>query len=351
MLSLDSLLTEASSFISAEFNLRIQQSKLKPYSSENWKKFCQANGFEESAGGLYVPQSYSAYVNAESPFLVPTVFHELYGHGLFCEQSQLGMKLVEITQKGDNGANFFYDEINPQIQPLGLCNQNIGNYEGFAVWMESLLSEEVGDKKIWDTKKEGMPQFYRSLYDNFQEAEQKLTRLGFMAQLGFPKHYSGQDIVNVLRHLYGSRQFANIDFVILYGSRKPHSDIDLCVVSTNPSTQYFNGWLDIAELNREDFQHRLDHLDIALTDAMFSGELIYGDANHFARLKQKVLDIPITDKVIVYNLTNSRTKEEYLPHYNQNTRLRDLCLSYTKSYLRNAEELRKGRKALTLREL
>ena len=83
MSSLGSLLLEASSFISSEFNLQIQQSKLKPYSSKNWQQFCQVNGFEESAGGLYVPQSLSAYVNTASPFLTPNIFHEYFGHGFF----------------------------------------------------------------------------------------------------------------------------------------------------------------------------------------------------------------------------------------------------------------------------
>jgi len=41
----DSLLTDASSFFSSEFGFDIKQSKLKPYSSENWQDFCHQPNF------------------------------------------------------------------------------------------------------------------------------------------------------------------------------------------------------------------------------------------------------------------------------------------------------------------
>jgi len=351
MSSLESLFLEASSFVSSEFNLQIQQSQLKPYSPENWQQFCQTNSFDQSAGGLYVPQSLSAYVNTGSAFLIPNAFHEYFGHGLFCEHSQLGQKLVEIVQNDGDGNKYLHDEIDPLIQPLGLCRQNIGNYEGFAVWMEALLSKKLGEKRIWETKEAGIPKFYQSLYEHFQDAEQKLTLFGFMAQLGFPKHHSSQQVVDVLKHLYGAEKFAHIDFIILYGSKRPESDIDLCVVSTNPSAQHFNGWLDIAELNREDFQQRLQNLDIALTDAMFSGELIYGDKNHFTQLKQRVLDNPITKESVGYNITKAQFQRDYLPNYEDNPRMKKLCLSYVESFSQNAEMLQRGNKPLTLQNL
>ncbi|MEK6874331.1 MAG: hypothetical protein AABX52_01120, partial [Nanoarchaeota archaeon] len=63
---LDSLLQDASYFVKAEFNLKLIQSELKLYSQENWQQFCQTNNFGVSSGGLYVPASYSAYVNTKS---------------------------------------------------------------------------------------------------------------------------------------------------------------------------------------------------------------------------------------------------------------------------------------------
>lgn len=351
MQSIDSLLLEASSFVQSEFNLQLEQSQLKPYSQENWQQFCQVNAFEQSAGGLFIPQSLSAYVNAESSFLIPNVFHEYFGHGLFCEHSQLGKKLVKIVQNNGDENNFLQGYIDPQIQPLGLCKQNIGNYEGFAVWLESLLCNTLGEQKIWETKKANIPKFYQELHKHFQDAEQKLSRFGFISQLGFPKHYSEETIINVLKHFYRTDKFSNIDFVILYGSQKPESDIDLCVISTNPSTQYFNGWLDLTELNRDDFQQRLQHLDIALTDAMFSGKLIYGDKNHFYQLRQEILNTTITKEAIAYNFAKSQSQRDYLPHYEYNLRMKNLCLSYIESFSQNAQQLQRGNKLLTLQNL
>ena len=54
--SLDSLIKEASDFISSEFNLQIKKSQLKIYSPKNWKKFYEANkesiiGFQKNEKG------------------------------------------------------------------------------------------------------------------------------------------------------------------------------------------------------------------------------------------------------------------------------------------------------------
>lgn len=144
--------------------------------------------------------------------------------------------------------------------------------------------------------------------------------------MGFPKHYDDDKVLDVIKKLYDS-SFNNVDFVIMYGSQKPESDIDLCIVSNNPSNQYFNGWLDIAELNREDFQNRRDNLDIALTDAMFSGKLIYGDEKQFVQDKQKVIDTSISKKIIEYNRKKSDLQQDYLAGYQDDDRMKKLCLS------------------------
>ncbi len=65
MTSLDSLLSDASSFVISEFGFDIKQSKLKPYSSDNWQDFCQANNFDINSSGIYVPTSYSAYIRVK----------------------------------------------------------------------------------------------------------------------------------------------------------------------------------------------------------------------------------------------------------------------------------------------
>ncbi|TKJ17676.1 hypothetical protein CEE44_04050 [Candidatus Woesearchaeota archaeon B3_Woes] len=343
MSSLDSLLFEASSFISSEFDLQLQQSQLKPYSPENWQHFCQVNGFDVNSVGLYVPASYSAYVRTDSPVLISNVFHEFFGHGLFCEHSQIGKQLVDIIQSNGDEGSFLFDEVNSQEQSLGLCKTNIDNYEGFAVWLEALLCEETDNVRIWQLKKDGLPEDYVSLFEFFHDAELRLTRFGFMSQLGFPKFYDDNKVIDVVKKLYDSA-FDNVDFVVLYGSQKPESDIDLFVVSSNPSTNFFNGYLNIYELNREEFAQLSDNLDIGVTDPLFAGRLIYGDKNSFEQLKQKISTQRITQKAIDHNITEAEKQNLFF----ETDKRRIL---YIGGFFQNAEQLGLGNKPLTLATL
>ena len=194
--TLDSLLQDASAFIEEEFGLGVDESGLKLYSAENWSHFCEANGFDAGSEGIYVPKSHTAYAKTDSDVLLSNIFHEYFGHGLFCEYSSIGKTLVEIEQKGGDAHSYLYGEINQVTQPLGLMRRNLGNYEGFALWMEALLCEETGNSEVWERKKERLSQEDTMLFEYFKEAEQKLTRSSFMAQLGFPKEYGGNTVID-----------------------------------------------------------------------------------------------------------------------------------------------------------
>lgn len=350
MLTLDSLLFDASSFINSEFNLQLRKSQLKPYSSENWQEFCQIDGFDVNSEGLYVPASYSAYVRTDSPVLISNVFHEFFGHGLFVEHSQIGKRLVDIIHDSKDENSFLYDEVNSQEQPFGLARHNIHNYEGFAVWLEAMLCKETDNSKVWQLKRDRLPDNFVSLFEYFEDAEQRLSRFGFMSQLGFPKFYSDGKVLDVVKRVYSSA-FENVDFVVLYGSQKPESDIDLFVVSNNPSTNYFNGWLDIYELNREEFNQLSNNLDISVTDPLFTGRLIYGNRNSFEQLKNKIQNQPVTQEAINHNNSEAQKQKEYLPHLSETDKRREDCLSYIQSFSQNAEQLSLGNKPLTLKNL
>ncbi len=348
--SIDSLIRDASSFIHSEFNLQLRKSQLKPYSPKKWQKFCKVNDFDVNSEGLYVPASYSAYVRTNSPFLTPNIFHELYGHGLFVEHSQIGKKLTEIIQNNGDEKSFMFDEINPQEQLFGIAKHNIHNYEGFAVWLEALLCEETENSKIWQLKKDRLPDDFLSLFEYFQDIEQKLSRFGFISQLGFPKFYDENKVLDAIKRLYTSA-FDNIDFIVLYGSQKPQSDIDLFIVSNNSSINYFNGWLDIYELNRQEFNQQSTNLDISVTDPILTGKLIYGDKNYFERLKQKIKNQPITKEAINHNKKETEKQEKYLPHLSDHDKRKNDCLSYIDSFSKNFEQLNLGNKPLTLSNL
>ena len=106
MSGLIDILKEASDYVFSEFGLRLEKSRVKIYSKEDWDKFIDVNGFVADAEGVYMPQAYYAYARKDSPALTSNVFHELFGHGLFCEHSQLGRTLVDMISKGEDAGSF-----------------------------------------------------------------------------------------------------------------------------------------------------------------------------------------------------------------------------------------------------
>ncbi|MFH1210778.1 MAG: hypothetical protein V1645_02565 [archaeon] len=355
VISLDSIINEASNFISYEFNLKTEKSQCKIYSEEEWLEFYHINkdtlpNLKKEHPGVYVPQSYKAYLCENSTTLTTNLFHEFFGHGLFCEHSRIGKDLVGILQKSQDPNEFLYGEVNPNIQPLGLTKHNVWNYEGFAMWLEEMLCKGTGNYGTWEEKRRNFLQHYQSLIDYFREQEQRLTRFGFMSQLGFPKFYDGNKVVGIIKHLYDGH-FKDVNFIILYGSQKPDKDIDLFIVSDDKSQNYFNGWLDIFHINKDELEELVKKFNISTTDPLFSGTLIYGDINHFERLKQKIEQQPISEEAINHNLARAEKQKKSLSYYENMPREKKSCLSYIKSYSVNAEQLSKGNKVLTLKKV
>src|SRR5687767_6575571 len=93
--STDERIRHASTFVFHEFNLRIQQSQIRLYSPTQWETFCRVNRFNAAAEGLYVPSSHKAYVRTRTPLLHSNIFHEYFGHGLFCEHSVIGKEITK----------------------------------------------------------------------------------------------------------------------------------------------------------------------------------------------------------------------------------------------------------------
>lgn len=337
-MDINELLYDANDFVKSEFGLDLSKSVLKYYSTSDWDNFCDLNGFDKTASGLYVPKSYTAYVKPSS-FIESNVFHEFYGHGLFCEYSILGKEVVKSESK-----DFLYSKTNPYF---GLTNMNILDYEGFAMWMESILCKETDNEKIWNKKRDIMSNDNVKLLEYFQSCEDKLSRYGFMAQMGFPKQHDVEKIVDVIKRLYAI-EFSNIESIISYGSKKPYSDMDLFIVSNNPTRTYFNGWLDIYELNTKDFEYLKNHLDISVTDPIFTGTKIYG--NDIELYQRSILNQSITKEAIEHNTLRSTQQFEAIKTLTD-PRLIKNSSSYAKTYELNAKELSQGRKILTLKDL
>ncbi|MCA9478034.1 MAG: hypothetical protein KC535_02710 [Nanoarchaeota archaeon] len=346
---LDDYLQEAGNYIWSEFKLDLSKTKLKLYSEKNWRTFCEKNQFEKDAQGIYVPAGYSAYVRTDSPFLLSNIFHEYFGHGLFMEHSKMGLDLIDvIRQKGDE-KSYLFGEKDPQVPSEGFFSKRIYDYEGFAYWLESHLDSQTGNKRLWDHKKILMDPLYRHVQEQFEEIYSQLPRLNFFGQLGFPKYYSSQDILDTVQYLYKD-SFEHIEFIVLYGSQKPSSDIDLFICSDNESRNLVNGWLDIYELKKSDFEHKKKLLDLSVTDPLFSGTVIYDQNNLVEKSKREILSETITHSHIIHNARRSEEQKGFLDLCTSE-RDRKLTASYTRSFKLNAEQLGLGNKPLTLSNL
>ena len=128
--NLEKAVLNASNFVKEEFDLELQKSKLKQYTPKQWDEFCEVNSFDNRADGLYIPKSFTAYTKKETAFNTSDAFHELFGHGLFCEYSKIGQELVSLEQEGGNSKKYLFDINN--TKQIGLTKQNIDDYEGFA---------------------------------------------------------------------------------------------------------------------------------------------------------------------------------------------------------------------------
>jgi len=343
--SLEETVKEARKFTREELGIDIDKSILTVYDDKEWEKFCDINGFESKSYGLYIPKAYKAYVR-ETPTAVPDTLHELLGHGLFCEHSTIGKEIVNIERSGGDSKKYFGSSRSEE-NPFGICDKRIDDYEGFAMWLEEIICDATARKDEWRYKKDRTKPERIALQEHFQFAERNLTRFGLMTQMGFPKKYDDIKILEVLKKFYGDK-FSEVSLILTYGSKKPSSDIDVFVVSDRPTAAYYNGWLDIYQINKEEFENSLGMLDISVTDALFTGKTIYGDNSKVGRLKKIICSMNVSEAAIAHNNTMSETQ---LTKPAKNEREIKMGKNYSKTYELNAKLLSQGIKALTMRNL
>jgi len=289
----------------------------------------------------------TAYIKLDSPYFVLNAYHEFFGHGLFCEYSLIGRRLRSLH--GKHAQEYLYSLVSPEEQFFGITNYNIHNYEGFAMWLEELLSKETGYADLFQKKMDELTIDDKILLNYFKESEQRLTRFGFLAQLGFPKHYTPKTLDDFLKEKY--KYYNDAEIILLYGSKKPYSDIDLFIVTRAKTTNYFNGWLDIYQVNKEEFITLLELLDISITDPLLTGVLVKGDETLLKEYKEKIAHQEITRNAILHNQLMSENQLLLSQDKELSLREREVAKNYALTYMLNAQCLQKGIKLLTKQEL
>ena len=326
--SLSTLLQEGTHIMQKEIGVYPVESELIFYSNQQFQDFIQINNFDRNCSGLYISENYKAYLDADSRFLIPNLFHEYYGHGVYSEFSLMDQRLRNTIKP--------CEEI---IDNLGLFENQWYNYEGFAVWLEYLLSSSLGYQELFENKlKNFMSKDYQKAFLAFLDFEERFSRIGLLGQIGLPKYYDNNQLKESLEIIFQDK-LKDIEFLIANGSRKPYSDIDIFMVSNLGYINHDIGWLDIYGRGNNEFRELANNLDISVTERIFNGELIYGDSREFGKIKNEIANIPITQQAITHN----EEMIKKIKGYSSN--------DYFQSYSKNIEALKQGRKPLTLENL
>ena len=367
-MELQNLVLESGEVLESEFGIKPEKSKYMVYSINDWNNFLKRTNSHQDSHGVYLPRSLSAHLNKDSKYLAVNLLHEYFGHGLFCEHSLIGKNIVSLDrqirdmEKEMLGINKLPENQHIQvIVPKEIAegyNKRKNNfltyfksfereYEGFGYWLEYFLSKATNQESLFEQEmNELVHPDYKKLFEQVHTFSEEKGSFVLIAQLGFPKYYDKNTIVDTLRKLY-KNEFDSIGLAIIYGSQKPYSDIDLFVVSDKIQS-FYNSWLDIYARNPEEFKSDLTNLSIAVTDPLFTGKIIIGDSGYQELLKQQILNQPITQEAIIYNIQQSEEQRRIALMYPKGSKEREIGLSYQQSFRRNAEELQKGNKIFTL---
>ncbi len=327
-MALPDLLAEADTFSDGLVGIRPEETTFAALKREGWLGFAQEHDVDPHAAGAYLPVTFSAAVDAEAPFADVTTLHEYYGHGLFVEHTELGARL----------------HADPKMTP-----RERGLYEGIAMLLEEAFAERLGMKNRFTAKMERTSPEVTAAYSHYQKQAGEHGLHYVLYAAGFPRIYDEARALKLLRQNFPG-DWRDVDFAFLYGSRKPHSDIDYLVVSRGGSVQHVDHILDIAVVNRHEFLKRVSWLDIAATDPLFTGTLIYGDAVRIEKLKRQALNTPITPRLISRHVAAGEEQRRIASRDGHGLD-RATAASYASSYFAAAFLMGQGKKALTKRDI
>ena len=73
-----------------------EQTSLQQIPEAQWNEFATQRGLNPNSSGIYFPRNQTAIIQGKNPL---SLFHEYFGHGLYCEQNLTGRKLVDLERK------------------------------------------------------------------------------------------------------------------------------------------------------------------------------------------------------------------------------------------------------------
>jgi len=338
-----------------------EKTLLQDVSEKDWDSFAFSKGLNQNSSGIYLPRNQTAIVRNKNSL---SLFHEYFGHGLYCEQNLVGKKLVDLERKlleeekqEFQNKNFTLEELNhfrirnEVFNELDKFRQeNLGRYELFAIWTEYLLSKEFNLKNKFEKKYDLLDGQEKDLINSIINFSIQYGNLATMYLQGMARRTTTKRVRRLLEGIYGNERVNNSKLILLTGSKKPFSDIDL-FASSNDLKEIKNDWLDLCVFNEEDFEKRIKLFEIQVTYPIMSGDFITGDEDYLKQKRKQLIEQPITEEAIKHNLRKSEEQKQRAEQYPRNVKEREVGLDYSKTYLANALMLKKGKRIFDLKKL
>ena len=354
------LLETSNQFYQDLLSYKPEQTSLRQIPENQWNEFAQTRGLNPNSSGIYLPRNQTAVIQEQNPL---SLFHEYFGHGLYCEQSLSGRKLVDLEKKlldeekqEFSKGEFTLEEVqkfragSETFQQLDeFRRQNLLQYETFAIWTEYLLSDEHGLKDLFGRKYDSLGGQEKETIDSVINFSEQYGNLATFYASGLARRTTTERVKGLLEDIYGSK-LQNVKFALLYGSRKEFSDIDVFMVG-NGIPRIRNDWIDVVSYSPEEFEEKRRLFDVEISDPLFSGEIIFGDRGYFEMQKNLLTEQPITEEVIKYNLQEAEQQEKSAYDFSEDSEWRKIGLSYAETSRLMSENLRQGKRVFTKRNL
>jgi len=333
-----------------------EQTSLHSVPNSEWSNFAQTRGLNSNSSGIYLPRNQTAVIQEQNPL---SLFHEYFGHGLYCEQNLTGRKLVELEKKlleeekqEFSSVRFTLEDVkrfrqqSQTFQELdGFRQQNLLQYEAFAIWTEYLLSVEHGLKDLFGRKYESLNGQEKEAVDSVINFSNQYGNLATMYAQGMARRTTAEIVERLLKDVYGSK-LEDVNFALLYGSKKEFSDIDVFMVGEE-IPRIRNDWIDVVSYSQEEFEEKRRLFDVEVSDPLFSGEIILGDRNYFDIQRNLLVQQPITEEAIKYNLQEAEEQAKSAYDFSEDSEWRQIGLSYALTSRAMAEKLKQGKRGFT----
>ena len=354
------LIIQASEILEDKFKIKPEKTKL--YIHEDIHKLLNQTR-NPQAQSIFFPRDLSAHVLIGR---LDFILHEYHGHGLYCEQSLYGKKMVE-------NENRFNNMPQEEIQKVLLLHEyQKPNFEGHALWTEDFLLTKLNKFEILENRLKELKtlvfesQFHpdlktqKDVYNRIKQFELENGVFELWYSLGFPRQFDRNTLIDIAKEKLNSR-YDNLIFLINFGSKNPRGDIDICAVLKDNTIldEYKDSrTVDMPQYIYSDFLRRMRLFDIVITQPLLTGKLIYGDKNEFEILIKKLRKQKPTQKSVRYLQEKSRWCFNCAVEcFNQDEiHLDDLeltlnNLSYALSYNKFANRYKLGASVLTLDQI